>query len=108
MSLVKLAAGLQRADVERGVDRAEKNGFLIELLRVEEQAIVAVGHFTHKIVENHVRRLIDGRGAGFPLADAIVALGGGDAFAGVAKFDVALEIKPAGGGIGVALDDHRP
>ena len=73
MSLVKLAAGLQRADVERGVDRTEKNSFLIELLRVEEQAIVAVGHLAHKIVENHVRRLIDGRGAGFPLADAIVA-----------------------------------
>ena len=56
---------------------------------------MAVGHLAHKIVEDYVRRLIDGRGAGFPLADAIVALGGGDAFAGVAEFDVALEIEPS-------------
>ena len=37
-----------------------------------------------------------------------MALGGGDALAGVAEFDVALEVKPAGGGIGVAFNDHRP
>ncbi len=58
--LVKRAAGLQRADVERRVDRTQQDSFVVKLLRVEEQAIVAVGHLAHEVVEDDIRRFVDG------------------------------------------------
>ena len=58
--LVKRAAGLQRADVERRVDRAQQDSFVVKLLRVEEQAIVAVGHLAHEVVKDDIRRFVDG------------------------------------------------
>ncbi len=58
--LVKRAAGLQRADVERRVDRAQQDSFVVKLLCVEEQAVMAVGHFAHEVVEDDIRRFVDG------------------------------------------------
>ena len=73
--LVKHAAGLQRADVERRVDRTQQDSFVVKLLRVEEQAIVAVGHLAHEVVEDDIGRFVDGRGAGFPFFNSVVAFG---------------------------------
>lgn len=56
---IELTAGFQGADIERRVDGAQQNRFLVELLGVEKQAIVAVGHFTHKVGKDNVRGLID-------------------------------------------------
>ncbi len=68
---------------------------------------MAVGHLAHKVVENHVRRFINRGGARFPLIDAVMTLGGRDAFAAVGKLHVALQVEPAGGGVGVTFDHHR-
>lgn len=42
-----------------------------------------------------------------PTFDAVVAFGCRDALAGVAEFDVALQVEPAGGRIGIAFHHHR-
>lgn len=42
-----------------------------------------------------------------PIFNAVVAFGCRDALAGVAEFDVALQIEPAGGGVGIAFHHHR-
>ena len=68
---------------------------------------MAVGHLAHKVVENHVRRFINRGGARFPPIDAVMTLGGRDAFAAVGKLHVALQVEPAGGGVGVTFDHHR-
>lgn len=104
--LVQFAAGFEGADPERRVDGAQQYGLLIEPLGAQKQPIVTVGHLAHEVVEDHVRRLIDGGGARFPFVDAVLTLGGGDSVAAVGKCDVALEVEPACSRIGIAFNHH--